>query len=160
MTTPDEMKIPTLTQLGKHPISVIFMTLGLSIGSVWAFYRPALIADLSADFFTVALAETVHQEIKDTMNDRMDTLEDKVDDNSIATKSLQTEFRLTAAFQLENSIKINLESHQAQLPENRDANWGQDVGRLKRRLVLATDYKECVLYERPNCELLQRQLYQ
>jgi hypothetical protein len=160
MTDEEVMKLPSLVSIEKHPIKAVLAAVMVGLGSLWALHRPALVDDLSADFFTVARAEAEHQEIKDTMTVRMDVLENKIDDNSTAVKGLQTEVRLTAAFQLERSIKYDLEAHKSQSPETRDPTWREDVSRLERQLILATDYKECVLYERPNCDHLQRQLWQ
>lgn len=163
----DEMTLPNLAGLEKHPVKSILMALILGFGSIWAFYRPALIADLSLDFVPVAVAQSAHEEITEevalarkVMSSRMDTLEGKIDENSYAVQSLQTEFRLTAAFQLEHSIKMDLEKHENQTVDQRDANWSNDVSKLKRRLSLSTQYKNCILNEDLNCDLLQRQLYQ
>jgi len=162
-----DTNVINIAGLEKHPVKAIIMALVVGFGSTWAFYRPALIEDLALDFVTTASAQSTHKDIQDqvvqgqeVMGLRIDRLEGKIDVNSYTVKSLQTEFRLTAAFQLEHSIKIDLENHESQSTEQRDSNWSSDVRKLRRRLTLATSYKDCILNESPNCELLQRQLYQ
>ena len=163
----DEMNLPVISTFEKHPVKSLAGVLLLGLGGMWAFYRPALVEDLAKDFVPVAQAQVMHEEIVEEltearrdMDSRIDSLENKIDGNSTAVKGLQTEFRLTAAFQLEHSIKTDLEAHENQPIEKRDMNWVEDVRNLKRRLSLATQYKNCVLHEEPNCDLLQRQLYQ
>jgi len=163
----DEVRLPSIPSIEQHPIKVLLVAVLATIAGAWVIIRPAIVDDLSLDFVTSVSAEQHHDEIKDEvmsaqkiMGIRIDGLEDKIDTNSDTVKSLQTEVRLTAAFQLERSLKMDLESHRNQPESARGDSYSNDVARLERQLGLATDYKTCLLENKPNCDYLQRQLWQ
>ena len=163
----DEVRNLNIPKLENHPAKFLLGGLLATVVGAWAVMKPVIVEDLSTDFIPSAHAEVAHKEIKEevqaaqeVLNYRIDGLEDKIDENSRTTKSLQTEVRLTAAFQLERSLKMDLEAHKNQPEDTRDINWSSDIARLQRQTGLATDYKNCLLENKPNCDYLQRQLWQ
>ena len=69
-----------------------------------------------------------------------------------------TEFRLMAAVQAVRAYQEDLAKHRA--TTNNGNGWIVRETALENKVELAKEYKNCILNDRPNCDLLQRQLWQ
>ncbi len=68
------------------------------------------------------------------------------------------EFRVANSFQMISAANTELKNHM--LDELNTPGWLATKDKLESRLQLSIDYKNCILNNRPNCNLLQRQLWQ
>lgn len=105
-------------------------------------------------FIPRAEADKQHKELIDAGDLRDRAILDigsKVDD-------LALEVRVNVAFQMVSTLEEKLASHQAE--DQNTPGWRDEGRRLKARVTLARQYKDCLVNKRPNCHLLQRQLWQ
>lgn len=89
---------------------------------------------------------------------RIGGIEQSVDDLSQKVDTISLEIRMMNAIQMVSRAELELSSHSAQ--EVQDLDWRIKDDKLKSRLNIAEQYKECVLKEEVNCHLLQKQLWQ
>lgn len=120
----------------------------------WTFMRPAIIEDLSADFVTKSEATELNSQV----TKRLDTLEEELSLNKDAVNSLAIEVRVSAAFQMERSFKNDLAEHRREKID--DPGWRQAERNLQEKVILAERYRDCLLHNDINCDILQRQLLQ
>jgi len=150
-----DVKVLSYSEIKNHPIKVTFGLLGvIFVAGVMA--KPWAVEQISVDFFTKAEAANHVQAV----NKRLDTVESQLVRNSSAINGLSTEVRVSAAFQMKRGIQDDLDKHNTHKPTPTTERWRETQRHLEGRLRLANEYKDCVLKENKNCDLLQRQLWQ
>ena len=77
-----------------------------------------------------------------------------------AVKDLKMQIEVPAAFAMERGFKEDLRRHKEQKPSPVTRTWTDEYEDLEDKLGLATGYKDCLVNEQKNCDLLQKQLYQ
>lgn len=146
----------SLREIQNYPIRTsIGAILGI-ITVIWALYRPVLIEDLSADFVTKA--ELIKQ--TDIVTRQLRTLQGDMTSTQAVLGGLVTQVNVTAAFQMERGFQEDLDKHEADRPRPVTSRWLETERDLIAKRDLANQYKNCVLNERKNCDMLQKQLWQ
>ncbi len=151
-----DMNLPTfgIKTAEGHPIKVsMIAVLGL-LAAVWAFYRPALINDLSADFVTTLQMEQhiAQQNLQvASLNTRLDTIDTKL--GSMLAKDARAD-----AYSIIGSVEGDIDRHN-KLKSN-DPAWAQTNKQLNERLKTAIEYRDCVMADRRNCVLIKEQIWQ
>ena len=136
----------SLKTIKEHPIiSAVFAAGLISFGSIWGVLRPLVFEDLALEFVTKAYAD-----------EQISNLEIKVNDLSEKFDGHIVEFRVTNAFALEQGFKADLDRHNAM--DTDTPGRSTDISAVSRKLDLATQYKNCLLAERPNCDVIQKQV--
>ena len=130
-----------------HPIKTSMIALLGVLAALWAFYRPALIEDLSADFVT----KTELQVHMTAANKRFDTIDGKLD--TIISKN-----DLTDAYSIIGGISADIDRHDKLRNDSRA--WAETSGILDDRLNKAVEYKDCIVSGRPGCSNIQDQIFQ
>jgi len=149
-------KTVSLKNIQDHPIKTSVGSLLAIVVALWAVYRPFLIEDLSADFVTKAelLAETT------AIKDKLITMQKGQDAQQRSLDGLVTQSNVASAFQMERGFQDDLEKHAQDKANPPTRRWLEMQQDLTNKRDLATQYKNCVLLESKNCELLQKQLWQ
>ena len=99
-------------------------------------------------------------EDKKEIEDKIVVLSATVDEIQVSQNEHIREFKFANAFQLERAYQEDLARH---LAENlQTPAWLSDKRKLESKVRTATEYKSCVLENKPKsvCDLLQQQLWQ
>lgn len=137
-----------------HPIKAGLASLGIVLAALWAFYRPALIEDLSADFVTKAemsAHEAVQVAQAAAINRRFDTVDSKL--GTLISKN-----NLTDAYSIIGGISADIDRHDK--VRNNSQAWAETSFILKERLNKAVEYKDCIVGGHDNCSRIQSQIFQ
>lgn len=67
------------------------------------------------------------------------------------------EFRIANAYALVRSTMEDMQEHDDRRNDTRE--WEREAEVLRHRVELAEEYKECVIHDRPDCQLIQRELW-
>ena len=153
----DDVKIYGANKAKQYPITVsVMVSLTVLLTFIWLLVRPALGEDLATYFVTKAEME----QHTDKVTSQLDTMQREQQSNKAALNGLSTQVNLASAFQMERGFKDDRNEHDADKPTPTTAKWRAREREINDQLVLVTQYKDCVLAEKKNCDLLQRQLLQ
>ena len=139
-----------------HPIKTSVITGVILVSILWSFYRPALIADLSADFVTKA--ELTRQTTLVTGKLTLMKL-DRINDRAVLDR-LANRFDISAAFQMKRGFQDDLDTHALDKTDSPSNRWLKTQRDLNGRYDLSVQYKNCLLAKKDNCDELQKQLWQ
>jgi len=81
------------------------------------------------------------------------TLTEKID-------AIGTQVNVSTAFQMERGFQEDLNKHNEEKPVPITSRWLETQRDLTAKRNLASRYKDCVLAESKNCDLMQKQLWQ
>ncbi len=147
-----EMNTVSLLKLKDHPVTVPLIWLGIIFMSGWL-GKPMAKAALAAEFYTQDQARAHVNQV----TSRLDTIENTQGRMSKTMDADISERKAAGAFQLLRALSADLAAHR-QLPKTAPG-WSERDRLLVEQVDLAHEYKDCVMNERPKCDIIQRQIF-
>ena len=143
-----EVKV-NLSFIKDHPIWSGLGVIATGCSVLWILVYPYIIQELSADF--IPRAEAI--EFNAAVTQRFDNLEAVVG-------GIDKRVEVTAAFAMARGIKEDLRLHKESKPSPVTRAWERENEDIEERFSLVEDYKQCLLNDAANCDLMYKQLYQ
>lgn len=154
MNKDNEVNVINFAKMKEHPIKITFGMFLTLLGIMLVIGEPYMREKLSVHFFTQAQAKEHIEDITDKLTDL--EKEQKLTNKAIA--KLSTTFDAQNAFNMVRGLEADLVRHLANKQDTQ--NWREDKTHLESQVTLSHDYKNCVMNSRPNCGLIQQQIFQ
>ncbi len=142
-----------LSKATKHPVTMPAIWLVAIFLAGWM--GKPIIMDWGGEIFFTKVEAADHIT---AVNEKLDRIEQNSTKNAKVMTDHITEFQSTAAFQVLRGLENDLARHK--LDKQRTVAWQERTDNLEHMVALAHEYKNCLVNVRPNCHLIQKQIFQ